>query len=109
MEPDIFTTKLTPSLGLWNGLKALKMLKHVSRSDPLCFQGSSQQQARPVFLKCGCFIIILQQNPFNPCPPLSGPRLNWSVLELAQFPLYQHQIVDKNCEKDCMDLYNDHI
>lgn len=92
---------LTHSLGLWNGLKALKMLKHVSRSDLLCFQGSSLQRARLVFLKCGCFIIILQQNPFNPCP---SPRASPQLVSPGVSPISPcHQIVDTIREKDCME------
>ena len=41
--------RLPSSQALQNGLKALKILKHVSRSDLLCFQGSSRQTG-PVFM-----------------------------------------------------------
>ena len=58
---------------------------------------------RLVFLKCGCFIIILQQNPFNPCPsPRASPQLvSPGVSPIS--PCHQHQIVDTIREKDCME------
>ena len=62
-------------------------------------------QTSLVFLKCGCFIIILQLNPFNPCPsPQGSPEL----VSPGVGPVSpQHQTVDSNREKDCTDLYND--
>ena len=76
------------------------------------FMFSRQQsaaQTRLVFLKCGCFIIILQLNPFNPCPsPQGSPELVSPGVGPVS-PSRLHQIVDTIPEKDCTYLYNDQL
>ena len=93
--------------GFMERFKSFKNAETCVEIGSFMFSRQSAAQTSLVFLKCGCFIIIRQLNPFNPCPsPQGSPEL----VSPGVGPVSpQHQTVDTNREKDCTDLYNDQL